>query len=303
MKNYSIGSWAFLFYQDAPTTDFHVIVHKLMHMGYKGIELFGHAPHPNPDALDTAEKREKLKKMVVSHGLNFSGISPVLSQKLWSVEDQAPYLAEFQKNLDFASDLGITTLRLDTSEPVAEIEKSGIDPKVILDRCVKAFDVCSKRAADKGITIAWEFEPCFALNKPSEIVALVDAVRGLGNPNFGALHNTGHAHLCAAIGANQIGEKETLPGGGLELLQKLKGKITHLHFIDSDGTLNEQNSSTRVPLGKGKLNFDELMPELLQCGVPNDWWCVDLCYWPDAWNVIADSKRFLDKLRYKFVPA
>jgi len=45
---------------------------------------------------------------------------------------------------------------------------------------------------------------------------------------------------------------------------------------------------------------DKLIPELMTAGVPNDWWCVDLCFWPNAWDVTADSKRFLDKLRAKF---
>ena len=102
------------------------------------------------------------------------------------------------------------------------------------------------------------------------------------------------------IGANQIGTKETSPDGDLELLQKLKGKITHVHLIDSDGSLNEHNTSTHNPFGTGKLNFDKLIPELMNCGVPNDWWCVDLCFWPNAWEVTADSKKFLDKLRQKY---
>jgi sugar phosphate isomerase/epimerase len=106
--------------------------------------------------------------------------------------------------------------------------------------------------------------------------------------------------MCAVVGANQVGTKETLKGGDLELLQKLKGKITHVHVIDSDGSLNEHNTSTHNPFGTGKLNFDKLVPELLKCGVPNDWWCVDLCFWPNAWEVTADSKRFLDKLRKQY---
>jgi hypothetical protein len=27
---------------------------------------------------------------------------------------------------------------------------------------------------------------------------------------------------------------------------------------------------------------------------------VDLCFWPDAWSVTADSKRFLDKMRKQY---
>ena len=89
----------------------------------------------------------------------------------------------------------------------------------------------------------------------------------------------------------------------MELLEKLKGKITHIHFIDSDGSLNEHNTSTHNPFGTGKLNFDALVPAMQKCGVPHDWWTVDLCFWPHAWEVTAQSKKFLDKLREKYAAA
>jgi hypothetical protein len=95
----------------------------------------------------------------------------------------------------------------------------------------------------------------------------------------------------------------TRPGGELELLSKLKGKITHVHVIDSDGSLNEHNTSTHNPFGTGKLNFDQLAPALRKAGVPHDWWCVDLCFWPHAWDVTAQSKKYLDKLRDKHAKA
>jgi hypothetical protein len=38
-------------------------------------------------------------------------------------------------------------------------------------------------------------------------------------------------------------------------------------------------------------------------GVPHDWWTIDLCFWPKAWEVTADSKKFLDKLRAKYTKA
>jgi sugar phosphate isomerase/epimerase len=302
-KKLSIGSWAYIFNQEVPTNDFHTILHKLQDLGYEGVELGGFNPHPGPDTLDRAG-RIKLKQAVKDHGLEFSGLAADLwAQKLWSVEDQGPYIAAFVKNVFFAEDLGIDTIRVDTVEPITKVKETGIDPKLLFDRCVKAFDLCSKLAADRGMKICWEFEPGFPINKPSEIVALVDAVRAKGNANFGVLYDTCHAHMCAAIGANQIGEKETLKGGALELLRKLNGKITHLHLIDSDGTLNEHNTSTHNPFGTGHLNFDLLTPELLNAGVPNDWWCVDLCFWPHAWEVTADSKKYLDKLRHKYAVA
>ena len=145
-----------------------------------------------------------------------------------------------------------------------------------------------------------DYTPVITPNNVSLPWKIVDGVKAKGNPNFGVMYDTCHAHMCAAVGANQVGHKETLPGGALELLDKLKGKITHVHLIDSDGSLNEHNTSTHNPFGTGKLDFGKLLPALNKAGVPNDWWVVDLCFWPDAWSVTADSKRFLDKMRKQY---
>lgn len=302
LKKLSIGSWAYLFNQDRPTTDFHQVVHKLADMGYEGVELGGFDPHPNPDSYVSKAKRQQFRKMVVDHGLEFSALAADLwAQKLWSTPDQGPYVAAFSKNLFFAEDLGIQTIRVDTAEPIRRVAESGVSPEVIFQRCAAAFDLCAKLAANRGINVTWEFEPGFPLNKPSEIVGLARRVReDMDNPNFGVLFDTCHAHMCAAVGANQVGQIETLPGGALELLGQVKGLINHVHLIDSDGTLNEHNTSTHAPFGKGKLDFDALVPALLAAQVPSDWWCVDLCFWPNAWDVTASSKRFLDKLRQRY---
>jgi sugar phosphate isomerase/epimerase len=305
MKKLSIGSWAYIFNQEQPTLDFHVVLHKLQDLGYDGVELGSFGAHPTPWSHPTKADRQRLKKEVADHGLAFSGIAV----DLWSFKKPGPsildenptaYMAAFLGFTAFAADLGIKTIRVDTVEPHNFCQTFPMDAKNAMDRLTAVWDKCSKIAADHGMNVCWEFEPGFLFNKPSEIVQLVDRVRAKGNKNFGVLYDTCHAHMCAAIAANQPGQKETLPGGAFELLEKLKGKITHVHLIDSDGSLNEHNTSTHNPFGTGKLDFDKLAPALNKSGVPHDWWCVDLCFWPNAWDVTADSKRFLDKLRQKY---
>ncbi|OAI53587.1 hypothetical protein AYO44_04130 [Planctomycetaceae bacterium SCGC AG-212-F19] len=307
MKKLSIGSWAYIFNQDVPTNDFHTVLHKLQDLGYEGVELGSFGVHPTPVSHPTKADRQKLKKEVADHGLAFSGIAV----DLWSFkkpgpsimdENPVPYVSAFLGFTAFAADLGIKTIRVDSVEPPNFFETAGKDigAKTGMDRIVAVWDKCSKIAADHGLNVCWEFEPGFVFNKPSEIVQIADRVRAKGNTNFGVLYDTCHAYMCAVIGANQAGGKETLPGGDLELLEKLKGKITHVHLIDSDGSLNEHNTSTHNPFGTGKLDFAKLIPALNNCGVPHDWWCVDLCFWPNAWDVTADSKRFLDKLRKQY---
>ncbi len=299
-KKISIGSWAYVFNQKEEI-DFHTILHGLKDLKLDGVELGSFGKHPTPKSHPTKADRKRLKDEVAAHGLAFSGIAPDLwSFKLVSVEDPAPYLAAFLGYCSFAEDLGIKLIRVDAVESPDVFEKNNIDPKVGFDRAVNAWNIACKMAADHGLEVSWEFEPGFAFNKPTEIVNMIDAVRAKGNKNFGAMYDTCHAYMCAKIGAKQPGAKETLEGGEIELLHKLKGRINHLHLIDSDGSLNEHQTSTHNPFGTGHLDFDKLVPELLNAGVPSDWWCIDLCFWPNAWDVTADSMRFLGNIKKKY---
>lgn len=307
----SIGTWAYLFNQEVPTNDFHQILHKLQDLGYDGVELGSFGPHPSPVSHPTKASRQKLRKEIADHGLSLSAIAV----DLWafkvpgvSILDEIPaaYTTAFLGWCAFAADLDAKTIRVDSvvaPDYFSTEEGKKLGYQAGMDRLINVWDKCAKIAADYGLKVCWEFEPGFAFNKPSEITKIVDAVRGKGNPNFGVLFDTCHAHMCATVGANHQGEKETLPGGELELLDKLKGKITHVHVIDSDGSLNEHNTSTHNPFGTGKLNFDKLFPAIQNAGVPNDWWCVDLCFWPHAWDVTAQSKKFLDQMRAKYAAA
>ena len=282
----SIGTWAYLFNQEQPTNDFHVILHKLQDLGYEGVELGSFGPHPSPATHPTRASRQKLKKEIADHGLALSGIAV----DLWafktpgvSILDEVPsaYLTAFLGWCAFASEVGAKTIRVDTVMAPNHFdtdEGKKLGYQAGMDRIVAVWDKASKMAADYGLNVCWEFEPGFVFNKPSEIVKIVDGVRAKGNTNFGVLYDTCHAHMCAAVGANQPGQKEILPGGELDLLERLNGKVTHIHLIDSDGSLNEHNTSTHNPFGTGNLNFDELVPVMQSSGVPHDWWTVDLCF-------------------------
>ena len=282
----AIGSWAFLFHQAQPTTDFHELLHNAAHIGYEGVELNAIAPHPNPDSHDTADKRAKLKRMVLDHGLEFAALAPDFSsQRLVSVDNDEPYIEAFAKHLKFAEDLGIQTIRVDTAEPAAAARQ--VEPQLALDRVEAAFDRCAKLAADHGVTVTWEFDPALAIHEPAPVSSVVERVRDvLGNPNFGVLFNTAHAHVCTG-------------GAEFDLLKRLHHKITHLHLIDTDGTLNEHGTSRRMPLGQGKLDFERLVAELSKSAADCEWWTVDLGHWPDAWEAAGECRRYLHRLRRK----
>lgn len=293
MKRIAIGTWAYLRgeFERSPLS-LHAVLHKVEDAGYEGIELAAHAPHPTLASHDTQAKRQQVKKEVKDHGLALAGLACDLrSCKLVSVEDCGPYVAAFARHVLLAEDLGIGMLRVDTAEPLVEIVNLGLDRQVMFDRVRKAFGFCCRIAADRGLRVVWEFEPHLPFHEPAEIIDLVDAVRGQGHANFGVLFDTGHAHVCA---------RSTLPGGERELVEKLGDRISHLHFADTDGTVNDQGKGQRVPLGKGKVNFDHLLPALLGCAGLDDWWVVDLGGCPDVLDAAAGARRFLDRMRRKY---
>jgi sugar phosphate isomerase/epimerase len=49
-------------------------------------------------------------------------------------------------------------------------------------------------------------------------------------------------------------------------------------------------------MGTGVLNFDEIIKAIKEAGYRDDWWPIDLCFWPKALDVTADNKRVLDQL-------
>jgi sugar phosphate isomerase/epimerase len=123
--------------------------------------------------------------------------------------------------------------------------------------------------------------------------------------NFGVMYDTCHGQMVAAVGARQHGQKEILPGGQLEFIDRLSGRINHIHLIDSDNTCHKDaagndETSTHAPFGDGVVDFDAILPRLAQEKLPHDWWTIDLCFWSDAWDVTERCKRSLDELNRKY---
>jgi sugar phosphate isomerase/epimerase len=186
---------------------------------------------------------------------------------------------------------------VDTVSSPFLVAEGKVDYQTAWRRVSTTWHACAQLAQAAGIKMVWEFEPGFLFNKPSEVVKMIEAVN---HPNFTILFDTCHAHMCSVVAARQPGEKETLKGGAVEFAGLLKGKIGHIHLIDSDNTLHDNETSTHAPFGKGVLDFDKLMPAILNAGYTDEWWSVDLCFWPQAWEVTADAKKVLDGLRAKY---
>lgn len=302
MHRTSIGTWAYnVGPYGANPIPFDTVLATCKELGFDGVELGGFNGYPNPQNHPTADDREALKAKLAAHGLEFSGFAQDLwSEQLLNTRDTSVYKQKFQENVKFAQDLGIKGIRVDTVQPPTIHREADYDD--LLKRLVETWDWCIRLAGDHGLYVTWEFEPGFAFNKPSDIQRVLDR---LPHDNFGVLYDTCHGQMVAVVGARQEGQKETLPGGQLELIRRLSGRINHIHLIDSDDTCHKDaagndETSSHPPFGLGHLDFDAIVPALAKEKVGHDWWTVDLCFWPDAWNATATCKKALDELNKKY---
>ena len=302
MRRISIGSWAYTIgpYQDHPV-GFDVVGTTLRELGFDGVELGGFPPHPNPDDVDAPAGRAQVVAQMEEWGLAFSGLAANLwGEHLVDTEDSSDYVAEFAKNCAFCEDLGIAGIRVDTVQPPTILEE--LDHATVVQRVTDTWKRCIEIAKDHGLYVTWEPEPGFVLNKPSDVLRVLDAI---DDPAFGVLYDTSHGHMLSVVGARQPGEKETLVGGQLEFISRLSGRINHIHLIDSDNTCHkdaegDDETSMHLPFGRGLVDFDQVVPALAAEDIGHDWWTIDLCFWPDAWDATAHCKRFVDELNEKY---
>lgn len=287
-KKTSIGAWAFIWggYSEEPVAH-EEVVKTLSKLGFDGIEVAAFPPYLESN---TKENRLAMKKLYDDYGLERSGLAAPFPSPCTSTK--AEYLEAVKSNLEICDDLDIPKLRVDTVDPPTEVP-GGMDYESCFEKVADLWNASAELCEKAGRQLIWEFEPGFLFNKPSEVVRMVYKV---DHPNFTILFDSCHAHMCAVEGARQLGEKEILPGGVVQFAHMLTGKIGHIHLIDSDKTLHDGDTSTHAPLGKGILDFDTIMPAIKEAGYSDDWWPIDLCFWPNALDVTADCKVHLDKL-------
>jgi sugar phosphate isomerase/epimerase len=119
------------------------------------------------------------------------------------------------------------------------------------------------------------------------------------------MYDTCHGQMVGVVGARQEGEKEVF-ANQIEFIRLLTGRIKHIHLIDSDDSCHKDadgndETSAHPPFGLGHLDFNEIMPELIKASnLPHDWWTIDLCFWPDAWEATATCKKAIDVLVEKY---
>ena len=295
----SVGTSAFTMgvYAENPIP-FEKVVARLGELGYDGLELPANQGYGSLEDWPDTSSRRKLMQLVRGAGLEISSYGADLSPSPFYSNDpevQAGARDIFEQSIQLCLDCEIGVIRVDTlAEPP---HPAGVSYNDAWQRAVQTFHDYAEHAQQNDIVVAWEFEPGFMFNKPSEITGLVKEV---DHPNFTVMFDFCHANMCAAVGARQRPPRETLPGGAVELGQQLTGHIGFVHLIDSDNTLHDGVTSTHAPFGKGVLDIHQLVQTMLDSGYDNPWWTIDLCFWPGAWEELEPSLIYVRHLLKDF---
>jgi len=293
----ALSTWTFAMtpYDRAPEA-FESVLDGAARLGYDGVEVGLFAPHPTVAELDTTARRAAYLEAIESRGLalagvvaNFDGCPSILTG------DNTAFLASLDEQLDLCADIGTDMLRLEITD-APEVMRD-VEYERAYERLVATWTEAARHGEARGVRVGWEFEPGTPFNAPSEILRIAADV---DHPWFGIIYDTTQAHNCT-LGRGQIADPpETLAGGQLALLDGLAGRITHVHLIDSDGTLAEDRFSNHIPFGEGRVDWDAVMPALVAAGSRDDWWTVDVCFRDNAWPVFADGLPFVQELRVRF---
>ena len=292
IPRFSLGSWAFSFgpFEQDPW-DFDRFLEYAARVGYDGVEINGFQPHPHPDDYATVAVCTELKARIDGLGLGISGYAPDFRSVPPAEVEPELYNAQLSKVLTFCERMDIATLRVDSVSPPVGFAPDEYSRR--FDQLVETWRAAAVCAAEKGVTIVWEFEPGFWLNKPSEVVALVEAV---DHTAFKLLYDTSHAHMGAALGARQTGEPELLPGGEAEYAEQVRDFIGHVHLIDCDGTLHNEETSTHSPFGSGNVDFPAVLTALAPVWDDLSWCCFDFCFCPTTEEDAARAIPFVREL-------
>ena len=287
----SLGSWAFSFgpFSNDPWPFSRVLAFAAQ-AGYDGVEINGFRPHPHPEDYDTDAKCKDLVREIEGYGLGISGYAPDFTEVPPAEVDPAAYLKVFRRCLDFCNRCGISTLRVDSVSPPVSFPPEEYEQR--FTRLTTTWRKAAEEAGRAGVRMVWEFEPGFWLNKPAEVRRVFEVV---GHDSFKLLFDTSHAYMGAVVGARQTGNKELLSGVA-EYARYLGNRIGHLHLIDSDGSLHNDETSTHMAFGEGKIDFIDALTALKPVVSHLPWWCVDFCFNPKTPGAGKDAVPYVHQL-------
>jgi sugar phosphate isomerase/epimerase len=293
------GSWCLGFGFERPAT-LEQVAKVLSAFGYDGIELAGFFDHATVEKYPDRQSRTKLRDWLASLNLELVGYAPGpygdFGKLPWATGGDdvlASYRTFFDEHLRFCVDCGIPAMRIDPGDfgPLPRDADYGR----IWDRVVTVFREHAEKGAEAGVLMLWELETGQIFVKPSEAVKLIDDV---GHPNLKLMYDVGHCEASAVLGHNQLQPVERVEGGQVEFVRMLGSRIGHVHLCDTDSNTWHNAFGTHLGIGKGVIDFDQLVPALADA-YDGDWWSVDAIpmtteSWTDTWDDKLKLEELLD---------
>jgi sugar phosphate isomerase/epimerase len=272
----AFGSWAFSFgpFAESPWS-FDRLCRYAAEAGYDGVEINGFRPHPHHDDFADDASCAELGAMIRDAGLVPSGYAPDFTAVPPADVEPSAYLATIDAALAFCDRLDIALLRVDTVSPPASLAPAEHERRFA--QLAATWRAAAERCHRAGVTLVWEFEPGFWLNRPSEVRRMVETV---DHPGFKLLFDTCHAYTGAVAGRRQGADPETLEGGVAEYARLLAPHVGHVHLIDSDGSLHDDETSAHLPFGDGEIDFPAVLEALQPTLSKLEWWGIDFCFCP-----------------------
>jgi sugar phosphate isomerase/epimerase len=278
MAKTSFGSWAFAFgpFATNPYT-FEETLKFASENGFDAIEINGFRPHPHADDFEKAEDWAPLKSMINDkYGLEISAIAGDFRCAPPSQVPKDIYMKEFRKSLEMCKHLGTSMTRVDTIVP-----PNALDPdsyKARYDNLLENWAAAADLAREYDVIITWEFEPILWMNKPTEILRVMNE---LNHPNFKIMYDTAHAHMVAVVGRHQVGERDTHPGGIIGFASDLGDHIAHWHLIDCvEANALDDGNSIHSPFGTGAIDFVGFFKAHKERLERAPYWTFDFCSCP-----------------------
>lgn len=161
----------------------------------------------------------------------------------FNVAIQRFHVNRAKAHLDFAYELEAKNLLLVLGEYIWQQEV--INPQEQWSWAVENVRELGEHAADLGLEIALELEP-FKLSLLNNLDKMVQFLDNVSHPSVRANLDISHLHLAHTPAAH---------------IQRLKGRIAHVHFSDCDGQVHGD-----LPPGRGVVDFVPYLTELSRVG-------------------------------------
>lgn len=216
---------------------------KCIDAGFDALELWP----PQIAEFRTPALRRQLRDYVSSRGVKLIRLNCAdrdYFQAMRTSDDVTKALQGLIADVDLAVDLGMSQLLTweGRSSQFSAEERFGR----VLDDTVRLFQEACRYASDRGVELTVEVHPFTLGINLDWLVALCDR---LSDQGFSVTYDCCHF----AVG---------LPEGYLQAIDRLGGRIGHVHFSDSDA----KSSELHFAPGTGRLDLDGIIEALRRVG-------------------------------------